>query len=91
MPSSIANDNDEKKLGGKLRNLKTKIKQYVGVPLEEIENEEDRRTVEIIRKLDEEYGLGVSLKNVLAIKAWCGSLSVAGQLYEGNFGRCPDA
>ena len=41
------------------------------MPLEEIENEDDRKIVEIIRQLDEEYGLGESLKNALAIKAWC--------------------
>ena len=71
LPSTIAKDKDEKELGTRLRNIRQKIKPYEGMPLEEIENEEDRRTVEIIRKLDEEYGLGVSLKNVLAIKAWC--------------------
>ena len=72
LPSPTAKNNDEKKLGRNLVDLRTrKIKQYEGVPLEEIENEEDRRIVEIIRKLDEEYGLGESLKNALKIKAWC--------------------
>ena len=71
LPSQIAKDEEEKDLGRKLINIRQKIKQYEGVPLEEIENEEDRKTVEIIRQLDEEYGLENSLKNALQIKAWC--------------------
>ena len=31
------------------------MKQYEGQKLEEVENEEDRRILEIIRRLDEEY------------------------------------
>ena len=71
LPNSNAKDNDEKALGKKLSHIRTKIKQYEGMPLEEIKNEEDRRIVEIIRELDEEYGLGESLKSALAIKTWC--------------------
>ena len=55
MPSTNAKDNDEKDLRSKLSNIRTKIKPYEGMPLEEIENEEDRRIVEIIRYLDEQY------------------------------------
>ena len=71
LPSTTAKDKDEKDLGKKLNNIKTKIKPYEGMPLEEIKNEEDKKIVEIIRQLDEEYGLGQSLKNALEIKAWC--------------------
>ena len=39
--------------------------------MDEIENEEDRRIVEIVRRLDEEYGLSKFLKNVLEIENWC--------------------
>ena len=56
MPSTTAKDKDEKDLGSKLITIRSKkIKQYEGVPLEEIEKEEDRRIVEIIRYLDEQY------------------------------------
>ena len=71
LPSAVAKDKDEKNWGSKLNGIRTKIKQYEGIPLEEIENEEDRKIVEIIRNLDEKYGLGESLKNALQIKAWC--------------------
>ena len=71
LPSQISKDEYEKKLGKKLSNIRTKTKQYEGIPIEAIENAEDRRIVEIIRSLDEEYGLGNSLKNALEIKEWC--------------------
>ena len=71
LPSAMSKDKKEKSLGTKLINIKTKIKPYEGMPLEEIKNEEDKKIVEIIRELDEEYGLGQSLKNALEIKAWC--------------------
>ena len=71
LPSQISKDEYEKKLGKKLSNIRTKRKQYEGIPIEKIENAEDRRIVEIIRSLDEEYGLGNSLKNALEIKEWC--------------------
>ena len=71
LPNSKSKDECEKKLGEKLRNVRTKIKRYEGIPIEEIENEEDRRIVTIIRSLDEKFGLGDSLKNALEIKQWC--------------------
>ena len=55
LPSQAAKDKYEKKLSHKLSNIRQKIKKYEGVPIEEIENEENRKIVEIIRKLDEEY------------------------------------
>ena len=55
MPSQISKDKAEKDLGNKLSNVRRKIKPYEGMPIEEIKNEEDRRTVEIIRYLDEQY------------------------------------
>ncbi len=71
LPSAVSKENHEKTLGIKLRNLRRKIKQYEGVNLEIIQNEEDRQIVEIIRRLDEKYGLGDSLKNALEIEEWC--------------------
>ena len=47
--------------------LKKKMKKYNGVELKEIENKEDKKIVEIIRKLDDEYGLSSSLKNDLYV------------------------
>ena len=34
-------------------------------------SEEDRKIIEIVKRLDEEYGLGESFKNALKIKNWC--------------------
>ena len=48
-----------------------RIKQYEGKEIEEIENIEDRRIIEKIRRLDEEYGKSKSLKNILEIENWC--------------------
>ena len=71
LPNDISNDEEEKKLGQALRAIKKQIKQYEGIKLEEVENEEDRKILEIVRKLDNEYGLGLSLKNALEIENWC--------------------
>ena len=37
----------------------------------QIQNGEDRKIVEIIKRLDKEYGLGDSLKNAIKIEKWC--------------------
>lgn len=55
LPNSKAENKEEKRLGRALGLLKQKMKQYEGQKLEEVENEEDRRILEIIRRLDEEY------------------------------------
>ena len=56
LPSSIAKDKYEKKLGTKLKGIKANIlKKYESINIEQIENEEDRQIVEIIRRLDKEY------------------------------------
>ena len=73
LPSQTSKDKYEKSLARKLKHIRYVIKQYEGIPIEEIENDEDRKIVEIVRSLYEEYGLGVSLKNALEIKGWCES------------------
>ena len=73
MPSQTSKDKYEKSLARKLKHIRYVIKQYDGIPIEEIGNDEDRKIVEIVRNLDEEYGLGDSLKNALEIKEWCES------------------
>ena len=55
LPSSIANDEEEKRLGSALATIRKKLKQYYGKKIEEVEDEEDRKILEIIRQLDEEY------------------------------------
>lgn len=42
-----------------------------GKSLEEIEDEDHKEIVEIIRRLDNEYGLSDSLKNAIKIQKWC--------------------
>ena len=70
LPSQVAKD--EKRLGGALNSIRQRVlKQYEGKKIEEIENEEDRKIAEIIRRLDAEYGLSISLKNALEIENWC--------------------
>ena len=65
-------DEEERKLAVKLKRLKNRInKKYEGVPLEEIENEEHRKIIEIMRNLEKEYGLSNYLKNAIKIQKWC--------------------
>ena len=71
LPSQKAGDEEEKKLGQALNNIRTKMKQYEGEEIADIQNEEDRKILEIINRLDREYGLGESLKNALKIEKWC--------------------
>ncbi len=76
LPSIESTDEYEKSLGKKLSFLRTKIKEYDGKPIEEIENEEDRRVVEIVRNIDEKYAYGPkqsreSLGIALQIEKWC--------------------
>ncbi len=72
LPSQISKDEEEKKLGKALNTIRNvKIRKYDGQEISSIENKEDRRTLETIEKLDKEYGLGRSLKNVLEIENWC--------------------
>ena len=62
----------ESKLGNQLRGIRFHVmKKYEGMELKQIKDDEDRRIVEIIRELDEEYGLSDSIKNVLEIENWC--------------------
>ena len=55
MPSSIAENDEEKKLGQALHNLRTKMRKYDGQEIANIQNEEDRNILEIIDRLDREY------------------------------------
>ncbi len=76
LPGSRSEDEEEKRLGNALSTLRTKLKKYDGKKIEEIENEEDRRILEIVRKLDEEYAFGhlqshENLGIVLQIENWC--------------------
>ena len=58
------------------------MKQYEGQKINDISNEEDRQILEIINKLDREYGLGESLKNALKIEAWCKEKYGEKEIYE---------
>ena len=71
LPSRVAKDEEEGKLGQALARLRMKIKEYEGKDIEEIENEEDRRIAEIVRRIDNEFGLGDSLKIAMKIENWC--------------------
>lgn len=71
LPNKHSEDECEKKLGERLSSIRRNLKDYDEIELEEIENEEDRKIVEIVRKLDTEYGLGASLKEALQVKEWC--------------------
>jgi superfamily II DNA or RNA helicase len=71
LPYTNSKNEEEKRLGNALKNLRKKLKKYDGIDIENIDNEEDKQIAEIIRNLDNEYGLSVSLKNTLEIQNWC--------------------
>ena len=71
LPKSNAKNEDERRLGKALGTIRLKLKQYEGKKIEEVENEKDRKVLEIIKRLDEEYGLNQVLKNALEIENWC--------------------
>ena len=58
------------------------MKQYKEQEITDILDEEDRKILEIINRLDREYGLGESLKNALKIEAWCKEKYGEKEIYE---------
>ena len=82
LPSSIAENEEEKKLGNALCTLRKRMKQYEDQKRSNIQNEEDKEIFEIIERLDKEYGLGESLKNALKIEKWCKENHEEKEIYE---------
>lgn len=82
MTSSIAENEEEKKLGNALHSLRKRMKQYEDREISNIQNEEDKEIFEIIERLDKEYGLGESLKNALKIEKWCKENYEEKEIYE---------
>ena len=82
LPSTYAENEEEKKLGQALGNIRRKMKQYKGQEIADIQNEEDRQTLEILERLDREYGLGKLLKNALKIEKWCKENCGEKEIYE---------
>ena len=72
LPNSKTKDEKERKLGQALSRIRYQVlKQYEEKELGDIENKKDRRIVEIVRRLDTEYGLSPNLKSALEIEKWC--------------------
>ena len=71
LPSRCSKEEEEKRLGLALKVIRKKIKQYEGKGIDKVENIEDRKIIEKLRELDEEYGKSESLKNILKIENWC--------------------
>ena len=76
LPNRASKNVDESKLGAALSSLKTRMKKYEGIELEQIKDEEDREVVKIVRRLDREYAFGIrqiheSLGIALKIENWC--------------------
>ena len=82
MPSSTAENEEEKRLGRALSHVRNKMKQYEGQEISNIQNEEDRKILEVIDRLDREYGLGELLKNALKIEKWCKEKFGEKEIYE---------
>ena len=71
LPSKSKEDEEEKKLGTALGSIRQKMKQYEGQDIESITDKEDRQILEILERIDKDYGLSESLKNALKIENWC--------------------
>ena len=83
LPNGGSSDKTEKRLAESYTFIKQNtLKQYQGIPLNKIENDEDRKIVEIIRHLEEQYGKYIAgnsrrthLGNALEILDWCQEMS----------------
>ena len=82
LPNRRSSNEEEKKIGQALVNIRVKMKQYEGQEIADIQNEEDREILEILERLDKEYGLGESLKNALKIEKWCKEKFREKEIYE---------
>ena len=71
LPSAKSKDEKEKKLGMALNTIRQRMKRYEEQDIESIANEDDRQIIEILERIDKEYGLSKSLKNALKIESWC--------------------
>ena len=72
LPNSKSKNENERSLGQKLGDIRKRVtKKYEGIELDDIKNKEDRQIVEIVRRIDSEYGLGNFLKSALKIEHWC--------------------
>ena len=71
LPTTNSENQEECDIARAFNELKVKYNKYRGVELNEIYNDEDRKIVEIIRKINIEYGLSTQLKNILEIQNWC--------------------
>jgi len=88
LPIQTVKDEYEKQLGQKLNSIRINVlKQYEGQELKEIEDEEDRKIVEIIRNLDKEYGMKADLKNAQEIEEWCRSTFEGKKVWERRLPR----
>jgi len=77
LPQSETKDEKERELGKILVNYGQKLlEQYDGKKLDEIVDEEDRKTVEVLRKIEEQYAYGRGQKHyklgqILKVEKWC--------------------
>lgn len=55
LPNKCSSNEEEKKIGQALVNIRVKMKQYEGQEIADIQNEEDRQILEILERLDREY------------------------------------
>ena len=97
LPSARAKDKYEKELGKKINGIRGRIKKYTEMDLAEIEDEDDKKIVEIIRRLDEEYAYGDSqlhsnLGIALEIENWCKENNEGKKIWERKLPRtkCED-
>ena len=88
LPKTESKDEEEKKLGNALQVIKRKLNQYVGMPIDEIKDEDDRRIVEIIERLDREYAFGYQQRHCLlgnALEIVSAFISIYRFLFSDNF------
>lgn len=62
---------EEVKLAIKYQALKSQIKEYNGILIEDIPDETIRRIVAVVRSIDENYGMSTYRKNALEVEEWC--------------------
>ena len=71
LPSTASENEEEYDIAKIFNELKVKYNKYNYIEINEIYNDEDKKNVEMIRKINMEYGLSTQLKNILEIQNWC--------------------
>ena len=67
-----------------LNTIRQRMKRYEEQDIESIANEDDRQIIEILERIDKEYGLSEFLKSAIQIEKWCREKYGEKEIWERN-------